>query len=204
MDLLKIGKFIKEQRKSKKLTQLQLAEKLLVSEKTISKWECGNGFPDATLILPLCKELDINANELLSGEKLSEEKAYKKSAEDNIINLRKEQEKTTKFLLTLEWFLGIFSIIILYGSIMFSSLVQIPDFLRVLLIIVGFLICMIGFHLCIVIEKDAGFYECKHCHHKYVPTLKQTYFSMHIGRTRFIKCPKCNKKSWQNKTINKD
>ena len=68
MDLKVIGEFIKQQRKAKGLTQVELAEKLLVSEKTISKWECGNGFPDTSLILPLCKELDISANELLSGK----------------------------------------------------------------------------------------------------------------------------------------
>ena len=71
MDLIVTGKFIKEQRKAKGLTQLQLAEKIGVSEKTISKWECGNGFPDTTLMLPLCSALGISANELLSGKILS-------------------------------------------------------------------------------------------------------------------------------------
>ena len=72
MDLKRTGEFIKERRKAKNLTQADLAEKIYVSEKTISKWECGNGFPDTSLILPLCQALDINANELLSGKKLDE------------------------------------------------------------------------------------------------------------------------------------
>ena len=59
MDLKQIGCLIKEQRKAKGLTQSQLAQKLCVSEKTISKWECGGGFPDASLMLPLCKALDF-------------------------------------------------------------------------------------------------------------------------------------------------
>ena len=74
MDLGIIGKFIQERRKAKKLTQVQLSEILEVSEKTISKWESGRGFPDTTLILPLCKVLDITANELLSGKLLPTDK----------------------------------------------------------------------------------------------------------------------------------
>lgn len=86
MNLIKTGKFIAEIRKSKKLTQVMLAEKLNVSEKTISKWECGNGFPDTSLILPLCEQLDISANELLSAKKL-DEKNYKINAEENLVEL---------------------------------------------------------------------------------------------------------------------
>ena len=77
MDLLKVGKFISEKRKEKKLTQLELAQKLNISEKTVSKWECGKGFPDTSLILPLCEVLDLNANELLSGKTIKDDKEYK-------------------------------------------------------------------------------------------------------------------------------
>ncbi len=69
MDQLKIGKFIAEERKSKEFTQRELADKLGISDKTISKWERGNGFPEISLLLPLCKELEITVNELLSGER---------------------------------------------------------------------------------------------------------------------------------------
>ena len=96
MDLKAIGNFIKAQRKEKGLTQAKLATKLLVSEKTISKWECGYGFPDTSLILPLCKELDITANELLSGKKLSSEE-YQTEAEKNLINLKNNKSKTMNF-----------------------------------------------------------------------------------------------------------
>ena len=67
MDLLKTGKFIADRRKQKKLTQAELANIIGISEKTVSKWECGNGFPDTSLMLPLCEALDISANGLLSG-----------------------------------------------------------------------------------------------------------------------------------------
>ena len=70
MDQIKIGKFIAEERKAKKYTQRELADKLSISDKTISKWERGNGFPEVSLLLPLCNELEITVNELLSGERL--------------------------------------------------------------------------------------------------------------------------------------
>ena len=79
MDQIKTGKFIAEERKNKKLTQRQLADILNISDKTISKWETGNGFPEISLLQPLCQALDISVNELLSGERLSEDE-YKKKA----------------------------------------------------------------------------------------------------------------------------
>ncbi len=203
MDLAKIGKFIQECRKAKNLTQVQLAQKICVSEKTISKWECGNGFPDATLILPLCNELGITANELLSGRLLSNDIEYKKQAENNLINFKHAQEKNARFLLSLEWVLVFFSVAFLLSIVMIASYVVMPDALRVILCIVGFIITMIGIHFCLIIEKDAGYYECGHCHHKYIPSYKQVLWSMHMGRTRYMKCPKCNKKSWSKKTIKK-
>ena len=89
MDQIKIGKFIAEERKAKKYTQRELADKLSISDKTISKWERGNGFPEVTLLLPLCNELEITVNELLSGERL-QAMDYKKKAEENMVNLVKE------------------------------------------------------------------------------------------------------------------
>ena len=90
------------------------------------------------------------------------------------------------------------------SSIAIATLVNMHDALRIVLIALGFIIAIFGLHFCIIIEKDAGYYECKHCQHKYIPTFAQIYFCPHIGRTRYMKCPKCNKKSWQKKTISKD
>lgn len=204
MDLAKIGAFIKERRKAKGLTQVQLAMEIGVSEKTISKWECGNGFPDATLMLPLCKALGISANELLSGRKLTDDKEYKQVAESNLVNLKDAQVKTAKFLLALECVIGILSILVLLLCVGIASFVNIPEAWRIVIVVAGLIVCVFGISFCWIIEKDAGFYECKHCHHKYVPTYKQIIWSMHMGRTRYMKCPKCNKKSWQKKTTNND
>ena len=200
MDLKIIGNFIKSQRKEKGLTQVELATKLSVSEKTISKWECGYGFPDTTLILPLCKELDITANELLSGKKLSSEE-YQTEAEKNLITLKKQQEQDHKFLLTLEDVLGYVSSITFIILVFVASFANLSTWVRILLIVIGFIHIVVGIHFCLTIEKDAGYYECQHCHNKYIPTYKQILLSMHYGRTRYMKCPKCNKKTWQKKVL---
>ena len=203
MDLQIIGDFIKDRRKAKGLTQLQLSQKINVSEKTISKWECGNGFPDTTLMLPLCKELDITANELLSGKLLSNEE-YREKAESNLIELKDKVQKANKHLLTIEWVLGYMTSLCFIICIFVASFVQMFWVWRVLLITFGFINFIVGMIFGIRIEQVAGFYECENCKHKYVPTYKSVFFSMHYGRTRYMKCPKCGKITWQKKTINDD
>ena len=100
MDQIKIGRFIADERKRKGYTQKQLSEKIGISDKTISKWERGNGFPEVSLLLPLCDELEITVNELLSGERVSEED-YRKKAEVNMVNLvREAQESKKKIILS--------------------------------------------------------------------------------------------------------
>ena len=98
MDQEKIGLFIKQLRNEKNLTQQELADKLSVSFKTISKWECGKGLPEVSLMIPLCKELNITVNELLSGERLNMEN-YNENSEKNILNALREKEQADKHLL---------------------------------------------------------------------------------------------------------
>lgn len=96
MDQIIIGKFIASERKRKGYTQRQLADLLQISDKTISKWERGNGFPEVSLLLPLCRELDITVNELLSGERVSEEdyqKDYQQKAEENMVKMSRTGTK---------------------------------------------------------------------------------------------------------------
>ena len=86
MDQAKIGAFIAQVRKEKSYTQRQLADLLGISDKTISKWETGNGLPEVSLMMPLCDALGITVNELLSGERLSEQ-TYQAKADENIVRL---------------------------------------------------------------------------------------------------------------------
>lgn len=95
MDQEKIGKFIAEKRKEKGMTQKELAGQLGIGDKAISKWECGRGMPDNSIMLPLCDALEINVNELLMGESLSE-KEYTESSEDIILSLIEEKETLKK------------------------------------------------------------------------------------------------------------
>ena len=108
MDQKKIGQFIAQRRKERDMTQKQLADVIGVSDKTISKWETGNGLPDLTLLNVLCRELEINVNELLSGEKLPPE-TYSEKAEENIMHLLEENQKTKKSM----WMKTVFGAILL-------------------------------------------------------------------------------------------
>ena len=91
MEQIKIGRFIAERRKTKNLTQLQLAEKLNITDRAISKWETGKGMPDSSIMMELCKELDISVNELLSGE-LIDMNNYNTKLDENLIRLQKQKE----------------------------------------------------------------------------------------------------------------
>ena len=95
MDQIKTGRFIADLRKEKGMTQKELADAIGVSDKAISKWECGNGMPELSMLIPLCELLQINVNELLSGERLSHDN-YSQKAEENIMNLMEENGKHRK------------------------------------------------------------------------------------------------------------
>jgi transcriptional regulator with XRE-family HTH domain len=202
MDLVKIGKFIADCRKCNNLTQMQLAEKLNITDRAVSKWECGKALPDAAIMLDLCEILGINVNELLIGGRL-DMKDYDKQTELNLIELVKQKEESDRRLLNMEIVLGVV-ISFLYIAILFiACFVEMATWLRFALIFGGLGVFFIAILFLVRIEQKAGYYECKCCGHKYVPTYKQTLFSMHINRTRYLKCPKCGKKSWSKKIISK-
>lgn len=96
MNQIEIGKFIAKCRKEKKLTQAQLAEKLNITDRAVSKWETGKSMPDSSIMLELCEILGITVNELLSGEEIDME-IYEKKADENLIALkRKDENNMTK------------------------------------------------------------------------------------------------------------
>ena len=202
MDQIKIGKFIAECRKKNNLTQMQLAEKLNITDRAISKWENGKAMPDSSIMLDLCNELKISVNELLSGEVL-EMNSYNEKLEQNLIDMVKQKEQSDKRLLTMEIVIGVLAGLVLFILIFVASFVEMADWLRILFIIIGLIPFMIGILFAIRIEQTAGYYECQKCHHKYIPTYSSVLWSMHINRTRYMKCPKCNQKSWQKKVISK-
>jgi len=203
MDQIKIGCFIAERRKMKKLTQMQLAEMLNITDRAISKWECGKAMPDSSIMLELCGILDITVNDLLSGEVVTVEN-YSKEMENKLIEMVKQKEEADKRLLVLEVFIGITVTVVLFALIFVAAFVEMQAWLRVSLIVFGFALFLAGCFYAVRIEQVAGYYECGHCGHRYVPTYKAVNMAMHMGRTRYMRCPSCGKRSWQKKVISKE
>jgi transcriptional regulator with XRE-family HTH domain/DNA-directed RNA polymerase subunit RPC12/RpoP len=203
MDQLKIGRFIALKRKEQGLTQLQLAERLGITDRAVSKWETGKSLPDASLMLEVCKLLKITVNDLLSGEVVSMND-YNEKLEQNLLEMVKRKEEADKRLLSLEILIGVLSGVFLFAMVFVASFIQMPDWLRIVLIAAGFVAFVPGMLSAIRIEQVAGYYECAKCHHKYVPTYSAVLFSMHVNRTRYMKCPSCRQRSWQKKVISKD
>lgn len=203
MDQIKIGKFIAERRKAQNLTQMQLAEKLGITDRAVSKWENGKALPDATLMLELCGILGISVNDLLTGEVVTMEN-YNEKMEKNLLNALEAKQKADKNLLNLEVLVGMMCVIILLGLVAFASFMQMEEWLRVVLILIGLVPFLVALPFLIKIEQTAGYYECAKCGHRYVPTFKSVLWSAHMGRTRKMRCPKCGEKSWQKKVLTKE
>ena len=204
MDQVKIGRFITEQRKQKNYTQRQLADILEISDKTVSKWECGNGFPEVSLLLPLCKELEISVNELLSGERLSKVD-YKQKAEENMVNFIQEKEANKKRM-QLTILIGIIATIsfitLILIVVMYTDVMSIP--VKIILVAIACLIFIIGMYAAMQGERTIGYYQCKECGDTFVPTFKAYTMGIHLFSTRRLKCPHCGKKSWCKKILAKE
>lgn len=203
MDQVKIGRFIAKCRKQANLTQMQLAEKLNITDRAVSKWETGRALPDSSIMIDLCNILGISVTELLSGEEISMEN-QNKELEKALLDMIKQKEESDKHLLMLEWVIAILSLIVLFIPIIIGSLLPMEDWKRIVLVFSGFLPALVGLGYAIKIEQVAGYYECQVCKHRYVPTLKAVILAPHMGRTRHMKCPKCHQKTWQKKVISKE
>ena len=202
MNQIKIGKFIAECRKQKNLTQMQLAEKLGITDKAVSKWERGVAMPDTSIMLELCDILSISVNELLSGEKISMENNNQKN-EQLLLDMAKELEKKNKTIWSSMWAIMIISITVLIAGIFIAAFL-IPEGVWQLITILGS--CVVFLIPCLYalkLEVSVGVYKCKECGHEIVPTYKEAMNAMHRGFTRHLKCPKCNKRTWCKKVIKK-
>ena len=202
MDQLKIGKFIAECRKQKQLTQLQLADKLGITDKAISKWERGIAMPDTSIMLELCDILCISVNELLNGERISMENSNKKN-EQLLLDMAKELETKNKIIWSSMWAIMIVSMTALIAGIFIAAFL-IPEGIWQLVTIIG--ICIVFLIPCfyaLKLEVSVGAYKCKNCGHEIVPTYKEVLMAKHRGFTRHLMCPKCNKRTWCKKILKK-
>ena len=202
MDQIKIGRFIAECRKKVSLTQMQLAEKLGITDKAVSKWERGVAMPDTSIMLKLCDILGISVNELLCGEKIDMENNNQKN-EQLFLDMAKELEKKNKTVWTSMWIIMGVSVIGLLGGLAVAAFL-IPEGIEQLLTILG--ICVLFLIPCfyaLKLEISVGAYKCKNCGHEIVPTYMQALNAMHRGTTRYLKCPKCGKRTWCKKVLKK-
>jgi transcriptional regulator with XRE-family HTH domain/DNA-directed RNA polymerase subunit RPC12/RpoP len=202
MDQIKIGRFIAQRRKHVNLTQLQLAEKLGITDKAVSKWERGIAMPDTACMLDLCDILGISVNELLSGGKIDMENNNEKN-EQLLLNMAKEVEQKNKIIWTSMWAIMIVSMVALLAGL-FVIAYFIPEgpwqLVAILSVCVVFLVpCFYALKL----EVSVGAYKCKNCGHEIVPTYTQALNAMHMGTTRYLKCPACGKRTWCKKVLKK-
>lgn len=201
MDQIRTGKFIADERKNRGYTQRQLADLLGISDKTVSKWERGNGFPDVSLLLPLCGELDITVNELLAGERVSVED-YQKKAEENMVDLVKEaQESRKKIILAV-----LVALLALAGSMplfFLSGYLVMETWLKGLLIGIGLFILLLGVIIACILENEAGAFECPECHKRFVPTMGAYLMGPHTIMKRKLRCPHCGARRFCKKVLTK-
>ena len=199
MDQIKIGKFIAKMRKEESFTQRQLADLLGISDKTVSKWETGNGLPDVSLMMPLCDSLHISVNELLSGERLTDSE-YRNKAEENMMDLMMERKESKKkiILSAVVCFLTILSGVTM---IVLSGALEMETWLRVLLILISLTVVFGGIGVAVVLDVTAGTYECPDCHTRFVPTTAAYIAGPHTITKRKLKCPDCGNISYCKKRL---
>lgn len=202
MDQIKTGKLIATCRKKAGFTQMQLAEKLNITDKAVSKWERGLSLPDSAIMLELCNLLGITVNDLLSGEVVTMDH-YNEEMEKNLLDMIRQKERADRQLLSLEIFIATLVSLILISLVLVASFVQMAAWLKIVLIVAGIVPFAIGIEYAIRIEQTAGYYVCASCGYRYVPSYKNVLMAMHINRTRYMRCPKCNQKSWQKKVLSK-
>lgn len=203
MDQIKIGRFIAERRKKIGLTQMQLAEKLNITDRAVSKWENGRSLPDSSIMLELCDILKINVNDLLCGEVVIMEN-YNEKLEQNLVKMVKEKEEADKRLLRVEIVLGCICVAVMLVLCAFAAYVDMQEWQRITFIIIGLVPILVAMPFMIRIEQTAGYYVCRKCGHRHIPMYNSVFWAMHYGRTRYMKCPECNERSWQKKVISKE
>ncbi len=203
MDQVKIGRFIAECRKKEGLTQMQLAEKLNITDRAVSKWETGKSLPDSSVMLELCSVLKITVNDLLSGEVITMDN-YNKEMENKLLEMVKQKEESDKRLLWIEIVMGVCCILPLIASVIIVLTVPMDEWLGTVIVSASIIPLLIATPFALKIEQKAGYYECQRCGHRYIPRYSSVFWAMHINRTRYMKCPKCNKRSWQKKVISKE
>jgi transcriptional regulator with XRE-family HTH domain/DNA-directed RNA polymerase subunit RPC12/RpoP len=204
MDQEKIGRFIATKRKQLPLTQAELAEKLNVSDRAVSKWERGKSLPDASLMVALCSILHISLSELFAGEELSKD-TKPAAMEEELLALKKTNEEYARSLLKASWAIFIPSFALAISAILVSSFYtdSHPEFWpwEIVILVISLLFLILSAFLCVRLEWRAGVYVCPHCGESFKPSFWSVVWAMHTGTTRYLRCPKCQQKGWCKKKL---
>jgi transcriptional regulator with XRE-family HTH domain len=198
MDQIKTGKFIAECRKKKNLTQAQLAEKLNITDRAISKWETGKAMPDSDIMLDLCCILGINVNELFCGEMIDIEQKDEQLNE-LIFQMAKNEERYHKRLLHSACVIVAVSLAALICLVTLISLLIPECGFQTFLIIASVILFIIPCVVALKFKVETGYYECKNCQHMFVPNYKEIALLMQTPTRRLLKCTKCGKWTWCQK-----
>ncbi len=159
--------------------------------------------PDSSIMLELSDILNISVNDLLCGEAVTMDN-YNKEMEKNLIEVIKQKEEADKRMLKLEIVLGVIAILPLIAAVIIASVIPMEEWKAGLLVGLSLLPLLIATPFAIKIEQKSGYYECAKCGHRHIPRYSSVFFAMHINRTRFMRCPKCGKMSYQKKVISKE
>ena len=201
MDQIKIGKFIAACRKEQGMTQMQLAEKLNITDRAISKWETGKAMPDSSIVLELCRLLDITANDLFNGERISSEDYGKKTAAQ-LVEVLKQKEVAEKHLMRLKTWMDVLSLIFAAVMIPIWHFSKNPGF------VVGTLplwfLSLLFTRLTRPVDYEVGFYQCDKCKHTQVPKRKKFTLNNSFGDKMDLRCPHCNKRTSHTKVFTKE
>lgn len=191
MNQIQIGKFIAERRKANNLTQRQLADQLSISDKTVSKWECGKGLPEVSLMLPLCEILHITVNDLLSGETVSAAD-YQRKAEETIMNLVRENAENKKRMMLSVVFVTL-TVIAVCALVVIASFLVLLTIIRIALVVFAVVTAVVGIGAAAILDREAGTFECPYCKTLFVPSMGEYVKSYHTFTRRRLTCPECGK-----------
>ena len=193
MDSKKIGTYLASKRLARGLTQEQLAARIYVSPKTISKWERGRGLLDVSNLEPLCEALGISIAALLRGQ--DEAPVLDKRTESDILDLLHDKElyrKRVRALLPI----GVLSLVLVFAVIIFASYYPMGDELRWIFIGIGLFLLLVAIPLLCLHDVELGRFVCPHCEKKFRPSIKAFILGPHTIRKRYLRCPHCEKRGW--------
>jgi len=201
MNQIKIGDFIAEKRKAKDMTQSDVAQKLCVTDRAVSKWECGKGMPDVSLMMPLCELLGITLNELLCGEAITEQDLAKQ-AENQVFDLLQERQANTKkaWLARVVVCVGL---TVVFGVMLLAAYIRSSAWLITVLIIFGAVIFVVCVIVGLMLDYDAVNYECRNCRKRFVPSFKSYVWGSHTSTKKKLKCPHCQETTWCKRKLTK-